>query len=164
MMISPIRAARFALAISLAAAAGIPAARAEDSFFYGKWKITGAVAAPWATPGTTPDSSEAKTLVGQTIELSADAVQGPGSFPCSNPHYEVLEGGPDMLFQGSFGEMHDKDKSVDPQKLAEQVGFSGTKFRTVVTGCEYEVDFSFGADNDAAAFGLNDHVYTLKRE
>ena len=70
-----------------------------------------------------------------------------------------------MLFQGSFENMHAVDPSADMLKLAAQSGFTGdTHFRTVVTGCEYEVDFSFGADNNTARFALNNYIYTLKRQ
>jgi hypothetical protein len=31
------------------------------------------------------------------------------------------------LFQGEFGEMHLRDKAVDPAKVAASVGFSGGK-------------------------------------
>jgi hypothetical protein len=145
-------------------AASLSSASAADAFYAGSWKITEVVKAPWAKSDAELDQDEMKMLVGKTITLKADAVDGPGSFPCKGPQYEVLEGGPDMLFQGMFGQMHDENAANDPQKLAEQVGFTGTKYRTVVTGCEYEVDFSFGAADDTAKFALNNAVYTLKRQ
>jgi hypothetical protein len=136
----------------------------DDAFFYGKWKITKAQQAPWVVAGQAVDPTEPAGLIGKTITLSAKSVAGPGNFPCQNPQYQVIEGGADILFQGSFGEMQEHDPGVQAQKLAEQVGLTGDKFRTVVTGCEYEVDFSFGADDNTAKFGLNDYIYTLKRE
>ena len=163
-MSKTLRIAFLAMTSGAALCCSLVAAEAADPFYYGKWKITEAVAAPWAAAGETPDAKESKALVGQTITLSANAVAGPGEFPCAHPHYEVIEGGADMLFQGMFGEMHDKDKAIDPQKLAVQVGFTGDHFRTVITGCAYEVDFSFGADPDTAKFALNNAVYTLQRE
>jgi|AraplaMF_Col_mMF_1032025.scaffolds.fasta_scaffold00035_78 hypothetical protein len=145
-------------------ASSLSAAKAEDAFYLGQYKITEVVKAPWAKSDAELAPDEMKALVGQTITLKSDSVEGPGSFPCKGPKYEVLEGGPEMLFQGMFGQMHDESASNDPQKLAEQVGFSGAQYRTVITGCEYEVDFSFGADNDTAKFALNNAVYTLKRQ
>lgn len=144
-------------------AASLPSAAAEDAFYYGQWKITKAEVAPWAAAGSA-DVDEMMSLVGQTITLTSDAVEGPGSFPCKGPHYEVIEGGPDMLFQGMFGQMHDESAANDPQKLAEQVGFTGKAYRTVITGCEFAIDFSFGADNDIAMFALDNAVYLLKRQ
>jgi hypothetical protein len=35
---------------------------------------------------------------------------------------------------------------------------------TVVTGCEYDVDLSFGASNDTARFALDNYIYTITRE
>ena len=69
-----------------------------------------------------------------------------------------------MLFQGGFGEMQSKDPTVDPQKLAEQAGFTGTHYRTVLTGCEFAVDFSFGEDKATAMFALDNALYTMKRQ
>lgn len=139
--------------------------RAEEAFYLGAFKIASAVVAPWVEPGETPSDAEAKSLVGKTITLAAHAVDGPGSFPCKNPQYEILEGGADILFQGTFGEMSVKDSKIDPQALADRIGLPGKSYRTVVTGCEFEVDFSFPAGNDnLAAFGLNDYVYLLERQ
>ncbi|MDQ7246861.1 hypothetical protein [Dongia sedimenti] len=145
-------------------AASLSSASAEDPFYLGQWKITGAVPGPWIKSDAELFPDEMKSLVGQTIVLKPGAVEGPGGFPCQGPKYEVMQGGPDMLFQGAFGEMQAKNASVDPQKLAEQVGLTGTAYRTVITGCEFAVDFSFGADNDTAMFALDNAVYVLKRQ
>jgi hypothetical protein len=152
------------IGMAVSVATPVRADGADDTFFYGKWKITEAQEAPWVVAGETVDSTESENLIGKTIELSAKGIAGPGSFPCKNPQYQVIDGGPDILFQGSFGEMQSHDPNVKAEKLAEQMGLTGDKFRTVVTGCEYEVDFSFGSDEDTAKFGLNDYIYTLKRE
>jgi hypothetical protein len=155
---------RIAMLSAILCAASLSSASAGDAFYLGQWKITAVAKAPWTKSDAELDQNEMKTLVGKTITLKSDAVDGPGSFPCKAPQYEVMAGGPDMLFQGMLGQMHDDNASNDPQKLAEQVGFAGTQYRTVITGCEYEVDFSFGADNDTAKFALNNAVYTLKRQ
>jgi hypothetical protein len=160
-MQSLIRAAGIA---AILCAASLSGAAAEDAFYQGPWKITAAVKAPWAKSDAELDPGEMKSLVGQTISLKADAVEGPGSFPCKGPHYEVMEGPAEMLFQGMFGQMHDENAAVDPQKLAEQAGFTGTHFKTVITGCEYAVDFSFGDDPKIAMFALNNALYTMKRD
>jgi hypothetical protein len=159
------RAAVLALAASLCLMGGAAGSHAEDAFYIGKWKIADAKQAPWVLPSDQLDPSEPKGLIGKTLEIRAGSIAGPGDFPCKKPEYQVLEGGPEMLFQGSFESMHAEDPSVDMQKLAAQSGFTAdTHFRTVVTGCEYEVDFSFGADNNTARFALNDYIYTLTRE
>lgn len=139
-------------------------ASAEDASYLGEWQITGAAPAPWIKSDAELSQDEMKSLVGQTITLKPDAIEGPGSFPCENPVYEVVEGGPEMLFQGMLGQMQDEDAANDPQKLAEQAGFAGTQYRTVLTGCEYAVDFSFGDDPDVAMFALSNALYTMKRQ
>ncbi|HVO02035.1 MAG TPA: hypothetical protein VMT54_07525 [Candidatus Cybelea sp.] len=164
-MMTVTRAAAFALAVSLSLASAISAGHAEDAFYLGKWKIADAKPAPWVLPSDQLDPSEPKGLIGKTIEIKADSITGPGDFPCAKPQYQVEEGGPEMLYMGSFENMHAQDPSVDMLKLAAQTGFTGdTHFRTVVTGCEYEVDFSWGASNDVARFALNDYIYTITRE
>jgi len=160
-MMSFIRAAGVA---AILCAASLSGADAADAFYLGQWKITGAVAAPWIKSDAELSPDEMKELVGKTITLKPGAVEGPGQFPCKGAVYEVMEGGPDMLFQGMLGQMHDENAAADPQKLAEQAGFTGTHFRTVVTGCEYAVDFSFGEDPNQAMFALNNALYTLKRD
>jgi hypothetical protein len=149
---------------ALLCAASFSGAKAEDAFYLGQWKIIGAAPAPWIKSDAELFPDEMKSLVGQTITLTSDAIDGPDGFPCREPKYEVIEGGPDMLFQGALGEMQSQNASNDPQKLAEQAGFTGAKYRTVLTGCEFAVDFSFGADQDTAMFALDNAVYTLKRQ
>jgi hypothetical protein len=68
-----------------------------------------------------------------------------------------------MLFQGEFGEMNRRDKSADPAKLAAKLGFKGTSWKTVETGCGNELDFHF-IDPATTTFGLNNYVYTLKKQ
>ena len=68
-----------------------------------------------------------------------------------------------MLFQGAFGEMRYRDKSVDPAKVAAKVGFHGTSWKTLETGCEIEIDYHF-IDSTTAAIGLNNYVYILKKQ
>jgi len=68
-----------------------------------------------------------------------------------------------MLFQGAFDEMRRKDKSVDPAKLAAKLGFKGSSWKTVETGCATELDFHF-IDPSTTTFGLNNYVYVLKKQ
>jgi hypothetical protein len=137
---------------------------ASEPTYLGRWKIVSAAVAPWAKDGPVPDDRESKSLIGSIVTLSRKFVSGPGSFPCSGPRYELIEGTAEILFQGMLGEMRSKDPRVDPQKLAEQAGLTGSRFRTVITGCEFAVDFSFGSDPGVAAFALDNYVYRMKRE
>ena len=66
-----------------------------------------------------------------------------------------------MIFQGAIGELQSKNKSIDPNKLAASLGFAASSIRTLETGCE--IDFHF-VDAATAEIGLNDNVYTLKKQ
>jgi hypothetical protein len=159
------RAAAFAFAAAISLAGGMAAGHADNAFYLGKFKIVDAKPAPWVLPSDQLDPAEPKKLLGQTIAINAGSIDGPGDFPCQKPEYQVIEGGPEMLFQGSFENMHADDPSQDMMKLAAQSGFTkDTHFRTVVTGCEYDVDMSFGADDNTARFALNNYIYTITRE
>jgi hypothetical protein len=134
-----------------------------DPFYVGSWKIASAVVAPWWNEARKPDPAETKTLVGQMVAIKSREITGPRQVACGNPKYETKEYPADMLFQGGFGEMHMKDKSVDPGKTAAALGFKGTKWKTLETGCGNEVDFHF-LDERTAAFGLNNYIYILKKQ
>ncbi|HLH17409.1 MAG TPA: polysaccharide deacetylase family protein [Bryobacteraceae bacterium] len=141
-----------------------PTAPAAGEFYLGKWKIVSATVAPWADAKVRkPDANEMRLLFGQTVAIEAAAIRGPRALACSNPRYAVKEYPADMLFQGAFGEMHARDHRVDPANLAAQVGFRGSRWKTLETGCEVEIDYHF-IGPATAAFGLNDYVYTLKKQ
>jgi hypothetical protein len=134
---------------------------AADSFYIGKWKLAGAVVAPWADLKQKPDSAEQSRLIGKTIVFKAKEIAGPQPFACKTPHYKESDYTADMIFQGAFEQMQSKNKSVDPNKLAASLGFAGSSIKTLETGCE--IDFHF-VDAATAEIGLNDHVYTLKKQ
>jgi hypothetical protein len=138
---------------------GAPA-RAADPLTLGNRKISGAVAAPWADPNQKPDPAEPSRLLGKTVVFRSREIAGPPPFGCKAPHYKESYSA-DMLFQGAFEEMRSKDKSVDPNKLAASLGFAGSSIRTLETGCE--IDFHF-VDAATAEVGLEDYVYTLKKQ
>ncbi len=151
---SIIVAATFGIAIFAPAAA-------EDAFYLGAWKFESAVVAPWADPHTKLDPMEKSALIGKTATLGPRAITGPKVLACKRPKYKISDFSADMLFQGSFGEMHDRDKSVDPLKLAAALGFTGTSWKTLETGCE--IDWQF-VNPTTVEIGLNDYVYTLKKQ
>ena len=138
-------------------------ASAGDPFYVGTWKITSAVVAPWADPARKPDASEMKTLVGATVAFTANSIRGPRALACSTLRYQVRDDPADMLFQGAFGEMHERNKASDPAKIAAGLGFRGSRWKTLETGCGNEIDYHF-LDSTSAAFGLNDYVYFLKKQ
>jgi len=131
--------------------------------YLGTWKVASATVAPWADPARKPDEAEMKSLVGKTVTFKPKEIAGPRAFACKGPKYKLSDFSADMLFQGAFGEMHDKDKSRDPAKLAASVGFQGASWKVLETGCAAEVDWHF-IDPTTLAIGLNDYVYVLKKQ
>lgn len=148
------------LVTTMAAACG-STAKAADTSYIGTWKISGAVVAPWADPTQEPDRAEPARLLGKTVVFKAKEITGPPPFACRAPHYTESDFTADMIFQGAFGEMHATDKSVDPDRFATSLGFVGKSIKTLETGCE--MDFHF-VDGATAEVGLNDSVYTLKKQ
>ena len=104
-----------------------------------------------------------KGLVGKVFSIMPKMITGPRQLACPRPKYEVKDYTADMLFQGEFAEMRGRDKSADPMKLAADVGFRGSSWKTLETGCGNEIDFHF-IDPNTAAFGLNDYIYILKKQ
>ena len=150
------------LAAFCAAFVAVTSLAAAEPSYIGKWKFTGAVVAPWADAKVRkPDEKERARLIGKTITIGAKAIAGPPPFPCKGAHYAIKDYPADMLFQGAFDEMKRQDKSVDPNKLAASLAFKGASVKTLETGCEF--DFHF-VDERTAEVGLNDYVYTLKKQ
>ena len=154
------RSALILLAATFAAAIHSPAGAQEPSYL-GNWKFVSAVPAPWAPSPSKADAAEVKQLVGKTVMLTPKAITGPKVFACKGPHYKVSDFSADMLFQGQFGEMHDADHGKDPLQLAHSLGFTGTSFKTLETGCE--IDWHF-VDPRTAEIALDNFVYTLKKQ
>jgi hypothetical protein len=152
------------LLIGLAATllAGALTAHAAEVYL-GAWKIASAAIAPWADPARKPDEAEMKSIVGKTVTFKPKEITGPRTLACKGPKYKLSDFSADMLFQGAFGEMHEKDRSLDPAKLAASVGFQGSSWKVLETGCETEVDWHF-IDPTTLAIGLNDYVYLLKKQ
>ncbi len=155
-----------ALIVTMFGFALVVCARAEDAgftgaFYLGTWKLDSAVVAPWADPHGKPDESEKNALIGKTVMLAPAAISGPKVFACKGPHYKLSDFTADMLFQGAFEDMHDKDKKAEPRKLAASLGFTGASVKTLETGCE--IDWHF-VDAATAKIGLDDYVYTLKKQ
>lgn len=136
---------------------------AADTFYLGTWKIDSAVLAPWADAQHKDDAAEMKSLVGKTVIVKPNEILGPRQLACKGPRYQMKDYPADMLFQGEFGEMQRRDKSVDPAKLAAKLGFKGSSWKTLETGCATELDFHF-IDPNTTTFGLNNYVYLLKKQ
>jgi hypothetical protein len=58
--------------------------------------------------------------------------------------------------------MHERDRAVDPREVAAKLGFRGTSWPTLETGCANEIDFHF-LDRKSASFALNNYIFYLKK-
>lgn len=156
------------LAVALLSAPMARAAEPAEAYF-GSWKIISAAVAPWwplvepNAGSVKPDPSETKLLTGKIVTISAKSIAGPRPLACADPHYRVKTQPAEGLFQGMFGEMHERDQSVDARKVAASVGFRGSSWKSLETGCANELDYHF-LDGNTAAFGLNNYIYMLKRQ
>jgi hypothetical protein len=143
-------------------AATIGPARAAEPFYLGTWKFTSAVIAPWATPAARkPNRAERDSLLGKTVSIRPKEIAGPRNFVCQRPKYVLKEYTATELFEGAFGEMRERDPAIDPGKLAAKLGFKDDHFTTLETGCEFDWHF---VDQTTVKIGLNDWVYTLKKQ
>jgi len=150
--------------MTLAAAALVPHVNAADPFYLGTWKIASAVVAPWQVERPYgDDTAEMKSLVGKTVVIGAKAITGPRQVMCRGPKYQIKDYPAGMLFQGAFDEMHRRDPAADPGEIAAKLGFRGSSWKTLETGCGNELDYHF-LDPATAAFGLNNYVYLLKKQ
>jgi hypothetical protein len=138
-------------------------ALAADKFYLGTYKIDSAVVAPWADHERRLDTEEMNSLVNQIVIIKPAEITGPHALACKDPKYVVKNYPATMLFQGAFDEMRRRDKSQDPTKIAASLGFRGSTWKTLETGCGNELDLHF-MDPVTIAFGLNDYVYKLKKQ
>lgn len=138
-------------------------ALAADKFYLGTYKIDSAVVAPWADHERHLDTEEMNSLVHQIVTIKPTEITGPHALACKDPKYVLKNYPATMLFQGAFDEMRRRDKSQDPIKIAASLGFRGSTWKTLETGCGNELDLHF-MDLNTIAFGLNDYVYKLKKQ
>jgi len=134
-----------------------------EPFYLGTWKITSAVAGPWWTEKGTPDAQEKNFLLGKIVVFKPGEITGPRQVACKGPNYKVVTVPAEGLYQGAFDEMKQHDKTVDPLKLANRLGFRNNEIKTVQTGCATELDWHF-VDDTTTTFGLNNYVYFLKKQ
>ena len=134
-------------------------AMAQDRYA-GAWKIASSEPVPWPHKAEWLVPKEIKRLVGSTVVFKADRIEGPTPLACKGPHYEIVQYGADMLFQGSLEEYG--DKKTTPDKAATQLGFTKRPIPSITTGCASEIEFHI-IDDDHMLFGLNNSVYRMTR-
>jgi hypothetical protein len=144
---------RAGVALATVLAAIVPAQAAEPDF-YGPWLITEARTAPWAKSDSGFSAEEQHRLIGSKVVYGKTRITGPSPLGCDKPHYRFLEATPDYLFQGGL---------TEPAAQAVALGFRLQTITTLETGCEGWIDFHF-VDARTALFGLNNMIYTLRKQ
>jgi hypothetical protein len=142
--------------------AGTLAANAAEPWL-GTWKIAEAKVAPWAGKSRARSEVDKKELIGKTVTFRPREIAGPPILACKGTNYKLSDFSADMLFQGAFGEMHQKDERLDPAKIAGSLGFQGESWQVLETGCDSGIDWHF-VDAATLTIGLNDYVYVLKKQ
>jgi hypothetical protein len=143
-----------ALLLTLAAARLAPAQEA----FAGTWDVVDAQPAPWVhgSSGGLPVANEA--VRSGRITFAADRVDGPPPLGCTQARYQVIEAGPEYLFQGGL---------ADPAAQAAALGFASGEIVHLSLGCvrdgaDIGMDFSL-IDPDTALFALDNIIYRMVR-
>ena len=134
-------------------------AMAQDQYA-GAWKIESSQPAPWPHEASWEVPAEIKHLVGATVVLGADRIDGPKPLACQGPRYKVEQYSADMLFQGTLAEKG--DPKTTPEKAATALGFNKRPITSLTTGCASEIEFHV-IDADHMLFGLNNRVYRMQR-
>ena len=148
--------AMFFLAFALALSASVSA----QNRYAGTWKIASSEPAPWLHETDWEVPKEVKQLVGASVLFKADRIVGPIPLACKGPHYEIVQYGADMLFQGELDV--NGDPKTTPDKAATALGFSKRPIPSITTGCASEIEFHI-VDDDHMLFGLNNRVYRMTR-
>ena len=74
---------------------------ADEAAFYGKWKISGSVKAPWEDPDNPIVADGAESYIGQVVDIEKGNISGPDLLGCGKtelsveplPYAGLFEGG-----------------------------------------------------------------------
>jgi len=139
---------------------GATASTFAQQVFAGDWQVVKTEDAPWLAgrPELKPTAEPA--FAHARISFRADRVSGPAWFHCKKPRYEMMMLDFDSLFEGGLSDP--EHGMSDPAKSARHLGFKAEPVTSMLTGCS-ELLFHL-VDADTAMFGLNNMIYTMKRQ
>jgi len=147
----------------LAASAAL--AHADDFPFAGKWKITGAVHAPWEDPAHPMVTDDEQRYDGKAVTITRNSIKGPDLLGCGKTEITVETLPYASLFEGGLADdpkdpagAYDEEKA---KKLAAELGFTSEPVPTLYQGCS-EISLHL-RDANTLLFGLNDRIFTMKR-
>ncbi len=128
--------------------------------FAGTWHVVKAEPAPWVAAGSKPQPVAEAAFTHAVFEFRTDRVVGPSWTACRKPKYDLTPLPFDSLFEGG---LYDPEHGLtDAKAAAQRLGFQREPVPSMTTGCS-ELLFH-QVDNDTALFGLNNMIYTMKRE
>jgi hypothetical protein len=151
-----------AAALSLAA---LPAL-ADEANFYGRWKITGAVKAPWEDPANPITNDGAERYVGKLVEIKRGNMTGPHLMGCGATSLSVERFPYAGLFEGGLGVTpgdaaapYDEAKA---KRLAGGLGFMAEPVESLIHGCSEIILHRL--DDTTLVFGLDNRIFTMKKQ
>ena len=152
----------FLAALSLAA---LPA-QADETAFYGKWEITGAVKAPWEDPDHPMINDGAEFYTGKIVEISKGHMKGPDLLGCGETMLTVEALPYAGLFEGGLAanpknaaDPYDLDKA---RRLAGELGFEAQPVESLFHGCSEIILHRMNAGS--LLFGLNNRIFKLEKQ
>src|SRR5262249_25755195 len=98
------------LAVAFLAAATLTVAAHAADPLLGSWKIAEARAAPGPATWGARSAVALKGFLNKPVPSRRRETAGPPMLACKGPKYKLTDYSADMLFQGAFGEMHQKDE------------------------------------------------------
>ena len=144
----------------------LASAWAGEADFYGKWKITGAVEAPWEDPAHPMVTDDVERYAGQVVEISAGRMAGPDLLGCGATDFSIDALPYAGLFEGGLG--------VDPgnpaapydearaRRLAEGLGYRAEPVESLSQGCSEIILHRM--NGTMLQFALDNRIFSLERQ
>lgn len=149
-------------ALSLTAAPAL----ADEAAFYGKWKISGAVTAPWEDPDRPMVTDDEQRYGGLIVDIEKGKLTGPDLLGCGKTELSVETLPYAGLFEGGLGadpkDPGGKYDEAKAKKLAEGLGYTKEPVETLFQGCS-EISLHM-MNAKTLQLGLNNRIFTLEKQ
>lgn len=140
-------------------------AHAGDFAFAGRWKITGAVHAPWEDPDDPMITDDEQRYNGKVVTIAEGSIKGPEMLGCGKTEFSIENLPFASLFEGGLAtDPKDHGGKEDLKRattLALQLGFTTEPVPTLSQGCS-ELSLHL-RDANTLMFGLDNRIFTLKK-
>ena len=141
-------------------------ALADEAAFFGKWKISGAVKAPWEDPDHPMMTDDVELYSGKIVDISKGRMTGPDLVGCGATMLTVEALPYAGLFEGGLAsnpknaaDAYDIEKA---RRLAGELGFTAEPVESLFHGCSEII--LHRRDPQTLLFGLNNRIFTLKKQ